>query len=245
MENANSLANPAGIADANFNSMKTNCSNQRNHALTLVEVLVVIAIVVILAAMLFPYGPRPKRTAQRISCVNNLKQIGYAYRIWEEDNNTDKFPMSVSVTNGGTMEIFANGNPFQNLAFLNYQVISNELSTPKILICPADENHFIATNFSIGFNNQNVSYFVGVDANENNPQMLLAGDDNFEISSVPVKSGLLEISTNAPIAWSAARHKFAGNIGLADGSVQQASTISLHQWLLPQTGVATNRILIP
>jgi hypothetical protein len=36
-----------------------------------------------------------------------------------------------------------------------------------------------------------------------NPQMILSGDDNFEISGVPVKSGLLELSSNAPISWTA------------------------------------------
>lgn len=241
MENANSLANHAGIADANFNSMKLRFSNQRNRALTLIEVLAVIFVFFILALVLLSTGSHTSgRKAKRISCVNNLKQIGLAYRIWEGDHG-DKYPMDVSMTNGGTMEIFTNGSPFQNLAFLNYQVMSNELSTPKILICPADENHFIATNFSTGFNNQNVSYFVGLDANESNPLMLLSGDDNFEIGGVPVKSGLLEFSNNTPIAWSVARHNHAGNIGLTDGSVQQLSQNGFREAI----SNSTNRILIP
>ena len=74
--------------------------------------------------------------------------------------------------------------------------------------------------------------------------MMLSGDGNFEIGGVPVKSGLLEISSNTPIAWSAARHKFAGNILVADGSVQQCSNSGLTN-LLRQTGLATNRLAIP
>jgi prepilin-type processing-associated H-X9-DG protein len=241
MENANSLANRAGIADANFNSMRPNCSNQRNHALTLVEVLVVFFVLFILVIMLFPAGSHMSgRKAQRINCVNNLKQISLAYRIWE-DNHGDQYPMDASVTNGGMMEIFAKGSSLQNLAFLNYQVMSNELSTPKILICPADNNHFVATNFSVGFNNQNISYFVGLDANESNPQTFLSGDDNFEISGTPVKSGSLTISSNSPITWSAARHNHAGNIGLADGSVMQFSQNGLREVI----SNSTNHILIP
>jgi hypothetical protein len=43
---------------------------------------------------------------QKIRCVNDLKQVGIAFRLWEGDNN-DKYPMAVSVTNGGAMELIA------------------------------------------------------------------------------------------------------------------------------------------
>jgi prepilin-type processing-associated H-X9-DG protein len=102
----------------------------------------------------------------------------------------------------------------------------------------------MATNSWRELNNQNVSYFVGLDASAENPRTILSGDDNFEIGGVPVKSGLLEISSNMPIAWSAARHKFGGNIGLADGSVQSVDNIGLSK-LLDQSGLATNRLAIP
>jgi prepilin-type processing-associated H-X9-DG protein len=55
---------------------------------------------------------------------------------------------------------------------------------------------------------------------------------------------LLEVATNTSIAWSAARHKFFGNILLADGSVQSVAISGLTN-LLHQTGLATNRLAIP
>jgi len=222
--------------------MKPNCSNRRSQAFTLVEVAVVIFVLVLLAAMFLPVLSSPNR-GNHISCANNLRQIGLSYRIWEGDNG-DKFPMNVSVTNGGTMELFKNGSTFQNLAFLNYLPMANQLSTPKFLHCPADTNGFAATNSWNGLNNQNVSYFVGLDASADNPQAILSGDDNFEINGVAVKSGLLEFSSNTPIAWSAARHKFSGNILLADGSVQSVTISSLSN-LVQQTGLVTNRLAIP
>jgi prepilin-type processing-associated H-X9-DG protein len=222
--------------------MKPNCSNRRSWAFTLVEVSVVLLLLFFMAALLLPLLARP-RGGGRISCVNHLRQIGIAYRIWEGDNG-GKYPMDVSVTNGGTIELFKNGSSFQSFAFLNYLPMANQLSTPKILHCPADTNGFAATDFSSGFNNQNVSYFVGLNADTNHTQAFLAGDDNFEINGVAVKSGLLEFSSNTPIAWSAARHKFSGNILLADGSVQTA-TISGLTNLVQQTGLATNRLTIP
>lgn len=222
--------------------MKPNCSNRRSRAFTLLEVVVVIFVMALLVAMLLPALSRPKY-GHHFSCANNLRQIGLSYRLWESDNG-GKYPMDVSVTNGGTMELFKNGSSFQSFAFLNYLPMANQLSTPKILHCPADTNGFAATDFSSGFNNQNVSYFVGLDASAENPRTILSGDDNFEINSVAVKSGLLEFSSNTPIAWSAARHKFSGNILLADGSVQSV-TISGLSNLVQQTGLVTNRLAIP
>jgi prepilin-type processing-associated H-X9-DG protein len=220
--------------------MKPRCSNQRNQAFTLVELLVVIGVLMILFTMIdFETSPNAKRMAQRINCVNNLKQVGIAYGLWAEDNN-GKYPMQVSTTNGGSMELVAKG---ENV-WINFLVMSNEVSTPKILYCTADADRVCATNFSSDLNGK-ISYFVGLDANTNSSETFLSGDDNLSIGGDQVKSGLLELSTNAPISWTAARHKFAGNIGLADGSVQQATSSYLRQSLLPQTGLATNRLAIP
>jgi hypothetical protein len=52
------------------------------------------------------------------------------------------------------------------------------------------------------------------------------------------------VPTNAPIAWTAERHKFSGNIGLSDGSVQQTTSSSLRSAMMA-TGFATNRFELP
>jgi prepilin-type processing-associated H-X9-DG protein len=148
--------------------------------------------------------------------------------------------MEVSVANGGIMELTADGkNPW-----LNFLVMSNELKTPKLLVCPSDKSRIVAEDFATGLSAKNVSYFVGLNADTNHPQTFLTGDDNFAISSVPVKSGLLEFSTNAAIAWTEDRHYFEGNIGFADGSIAQTSLHGLQQ-AVQNTGVATNRLAIP
>jgi hypothetical protein len=233
--------------------MKLHFSHQRNCALTRTDVIVVIATLVVLLVLLLPaLGPVMHNGRLRINCVSNLKQIGIAYRLWEGDNN-DKYPMAVSVTNGGAMELVVAGN-----VAACFRVMSNELSTPKILLCPEDTSRVWATNFSTGFDNSHISYFVGLDVtNDINPQLILSGDDNFATNGVPVKSGLLELSSNTPIVWNSGRHvaanshfwtparyRFAGNIGMADGSAQQVTTDGL-QKALQQTGVATNRLVLP
>jgi hypothetical protein len=220
--------------------MKPRVSHQKTAALTLTEVLVVICVVAVLVLVILPgVIPDGPRKAPRINCLNNLQQIGLAYRIWAGDHN-GKFPMQVSVTNGGTMELTADGkNPW-----LNFLAMSNVLNTPKYLVCPSDKDRVGATDFTNGLSAKNISYFVGLDADTNHPQMFLSGDDNFAIGGVPVRSGLLELSTNASITWTAERHVNGDNIGRADGSVSSVSNSQFAN-LLRQTGVATNRLAIP
>jgi prepilin-type processing-associated H-X9-DG protein len=202
---------------------------------TLVGLLIIIAVIAILAAMLLPALASAKRKAQRINCVNNLKQDGIVFRIWEGDNG-DKYPMAVSTNKGGTMEYAEDGN-----AFRHFQVMSNELSTPKILVCPADDRTPAASFARL--KNQNVSYFVGLDATEVRPPMLLTGDRNVTNGLSPVRS-VLELRPEIPAGWTEDMHNGQGNVGLADGSVQQVSIPGLLQ-ILKNTGDSTNRIALP
>jgi type II secretory pathway pseudopilin PulG len=224
--------------------MKPRISNYKTAALTRVEVLVVISIIAVLF-LIFLRKTQLEIRADRlysanITCINNLHEIGVAYRDWE-GNHGDKFPMETSVTNGGTMEL-ANGRN----AWINFSAMSKELSTPKILICPADADKIAADNFTNDFDNSKISYFVGLNAVENYPQTLLSGDDNFAIGGVPVKSGLLEISTNMPIDWTAARHRLNGRILFSDGSILRSTPrYDRLPDLIRQTGLATNRLAIP
>ena len=205
--------------------------------MTLIEAVVVIFVIAFFVMLLLPALSPHHSGAQRISCTNNLKQLGLAYKIWAGDNN-GRFPFEVSATNFGTMELNNGRN-----SWINFSVMSNELSTTKILICPDDkERPSPATNFSSDLPGH-VSYFVGF-SSDNYPQGLLSGDYNFELNGVPVKSGWLELPTNAPISWTTARHNKSGNLLLGDGSVQATTSQGLRAcW--QATGLATNRLAIP
>jgi len=216
--------------------MKTRAID-RCSALTRVDVLVIIGALALLGLCLMPALARAKAKAQRISCVSNLKQIGLSFKIWSGDHQGN-YPMQVVATNGGTMELVAGG-----LVVPHFQVLSNELNTPYVLVCPADETRIRATNFD-KLSNANISYFIGLDADETNPQVLLAGDSNLEIDGQPVPSGILNLWTNSAVGWTAERHVRRGNVALADGSVQQFTHAKLREALV-NTGIATNRLLIP
>jgi type II secretory pathway pseudopilin PulG len=220
--------------------MKLGASQQTSSGLTLMEFLVVIVLLVGLIAIVFDMQVpvASKQRAQLLNCVNNLKQTGLAYRLWAEDNS-GKYPMELSVTNGGTLELMRTAD-----AWRTYQVMSNELSTPRILYCPADtERPIYATTFSADLKGK-ISYFLGTDGSTNRPQAFLSGDDNLAVSGQSVKPGYISLASNTPIAWTTARHHSRGNIGLSDGSVQCLNNSSLVP-LLQQADLATNRFAIP
>ncbi len=217
--------------------MKPNCTIIQHGGLALIEVLFVILVVAVVAAVLFPWLQEARAKAARVQCANDLMQIGLSFKLWAGDHN-EQFPMQVSVTNGGTMESVGKG-----IAYIHFRVMSNELASPVILTCPADRSRRPAPDFGPRFGNQNVSYSVGLDATPYSPQMLLSGDDNLVVGGAQARSGMLELWTNAPVAWTPRRHLNGANVTLGDGSVQGLTSQRLEE-ALSKTGI-TNRLAMP
>ena len=120
--------------------MKTQHASRATGGFTGWDLLICVVTVVLAAGFLLPMIARPKPgRSKRIACVSNLKQIGLAFRMWSNDNG-EKFPMQSSVfsTNGGSMEFNFTGEVWRH-----YLVLSNELSNPKILVCPMDSQNQI------------------------------------------------------------------------------------------------------
>ncbi|MBP9902275.1 MAG: type II secretion system protein [Verrucomicrobia bacterium] len=219
---------------------------------SMLDALLIVAAVIGIILVILPSMARSRARSSKVSCTNNLKQLGLSFRLWGLDNE-DKFPMQVSATNGGAMEQAQLGS-----AYAVFLVMSNELSTPKILICPEESNpkRVAANAFALSVPpgsrsgllpftpTNNLSYFVGLDADEVKPETIISGDDNFTVGKVRPIPGLLLLDTNSPVTWTKGRHEYGGNIGLADGSVQSFSTPAFRAALI-KTGIATNRLAMP
>jgi type II secretory pathway pseudopilin PulG len=206
-------------------------------ALTLLEVLIVITMICILAGMLFPAWTKGRRGANRIRCVSNLKQIGLAFRIYSGDNG-NRFPMNIATTSN--LSAVVN----ETTAVSEYfRLNSNTLGTPFVLVCPEDKDRKMARDFA-SLNNSNVSYFIGLDANETFPQAILAGDRNIT-NGFPLRNGILDLTTNQPVGFTAEIHNEQGDIALGDGSVQQVSSARLRSEIVANSPFATNRIKLP
>ena len=65
------------------------------------DLLVVVVLLLVLGAVFVSRLPRDHVGASRISCVNNLKQIGLAFKTWELDNGM-RYPMAVPPSEGGS-----------------------------------------------------------------------------------------------------------------------------------------------
>jgi prepilin-type processing-associated H-X9-DG protein len=216
--------------------MKLQRMNKRSRAFTAIDLMLVIVLVAVQVALVAPMFVHPRCGCIRINCASNLKQVGLAYRVWEGDNG-DHYPMR-----GFTNELGVSEVPKPSNMFRYFQVMSNELSNPKILICPAD-NRTEATNFTL-LKNTNLSYFVGLDADETQPTMLLGGDRNLVFNGFAVRPGVLTLLTTNRIEWSGTIHKQGGNVLMADGSVQQVTSSGL-QAAIAHSGTNVNRLAVP
>lgn len=164
----------------------------RAQGFTLIELLVVISIIAILAALLLPALGGAKRKAKDTECINHLRQVGVALRLWANDQG--QFPWSIPVADGGSL----GSSDWTD----HFRAASNELVTPKVLYCPTDKDRASVASLHSGMNgmaaavppllaaaagarvnpwavldgDRHISYFVGLSADESKPQSILAGD---------------------------------------------------------------------
>lgn len=223
-------------------------STRNLRAFTRVELVIVITVVTVLSiVVLLPTLTNFKARSCRVGCVNNLKQIGIAYRLFANDNDSG-FVTSATIQswNGGR---YVAG---QTELSTCYKVMGGELSSPRVLLCPVDEEFKTREIVYGDFTNltqRSISYFIGIRADEKRPAMVLSGDRNLcsdlKGNTLFPADGVRTNDLKQTASWHRTTiHRGGGNIGFADGSAQQVTTKTLLGFLA-KTGDTNNTVLLP
>jgi|SRR5947209_3347184 len=219
--------------------MKPTCPKKLIRGFTRCDLITVLFLLfmmlVVLPGFLLPQPSGSKKSA-RIACVNNLRQVGLAFRVFSNDHS-DKFPMSVSTNQGGSLEYVGTADVFRH-----YLAMTNELNNPKIVTCPSDKSRKRVTSLAT-VRNGDLSYFIGLDADETFRQGILSGDHNITTNS-RLMSGILTLTSSSPMSWTKDIHRTNGNIGFADGSAQQLTKVGLNETIV-RSPISPVRLAIP
>jgi prepilin-type N-terminal cleavage/methylation domain-containing protein/prepilin-type processing-associated H-X9-DG protein len=174
----------------------------RHDGFTLVELLVVIAIIAVLASLLLPALNRAKAKAEGILCLNNTRQLGFAWQVYADDHSG---LLAYNVGGNGARAIATNtllnwvGNTMDwdahsdntNLATITQASLGSYTRSPAIYRCPSDrvlsdkqrQNGFPARIRSYSMNAMigDAGEVSKTGVNENNPGYV----QFFKVTSIP------------------------------------------------------------
>jgi type II secretory pathway pseudopilin PulG len=220
-------------------------------AFTRLELTVCLATLSIAGGIALPGLSNTRSRSQRAACVDNLRLIGEAVQLWAVDHG-DMAPWEVRLSEGGTKPDTLPPYLKVGAAWYEFAWMSNQLVTPKILVCPEDARRAVnvAENWgktgnggylNSGYRNNATSYCLNLHSFFSEPNIFLAGDRNLQVDNPgPVTCSLgiyntagVNAGLGSATAWTNSIHGITGNILLADGRVVLAPNSRLKQSLTP------------
>jgi hypothetical protein len=241
--------------------MKISLGKVTHGAFTAKELIVIVAVIALLVTLVVEAVLHSKRVNLRTTCSSNQKQIALSFKMFAGDCD-QIFPVGYFTSRAYRFPSNYNHN---RPAWEYFRLASNELGTAKILVCPKDVLRL--TNAVKGFTNtvdglahpsrqnNSISYFLGMSAEETKPNTLAVGDRNMAMNSSPTfydSPGEVAIAVASNSVWRSSSkepfHKDEGFYALSDGSVQRADNARLQEALhlsRESYGTNANRFLFP
>lgn len=225
--------------------MNATACQSNNRAFTVIELLVVVAILGIVLAMYLPTIHRGCREPG-VVCMNNLKQVGLGLVMYASDH-ADHFPWQISLNSTVSREAVESRPTAEH-----FLVLSNYALRLPVYVCPTDKTRAVATNYAT-FSNSNLSYFAVLSATaasgSNVWQLILAGDRHLSVDGQVVKSGFCALNEHSSPGWTKELHKpehnlTHGTLLFADGHAQFVPAKNLPKMFKDQP-VAASRLVVP
>jgi prepilin-type N-terminal cleavage/methylation domain-containing protein len=210
---------------------------------TLLEMLVVIAIIAILAAILFPALQSSKNKANRAVCMNNLKQINTGLRMYSDDSD-DKAPRTPGTTNSPALNWIGYKTLMKSYVGINGRASPQD----KIFACPKDTFYYdvAASTFQYvpkGLHEQPPDYlsygFNGGNARTNSNAPGIAGRALGSIAN-PSKTVLVaEFPAFIPYSWHRPKPASPNGAPMFDDAMNMVSFVDGHVSYIKSIGAAT------
>jgi hypothetical protein len=201
--------------------------NTGNGGFTRGELALLCASVLLLLALAIASFKKTQQLSYRTECGYNLRVVHGAFDWFIRDSQ--KWITQVSTNNGGTMELSSD----PKAAYRHFAALP---SVEGVLACPKDLRFQASTTG--GIQNSNISYFLSINVDLNNPQWILAGTRNISQSS----EVLLPLHSLTQSKWHAdfGLHGAQGYLVLVDGSVDQGPRVDI-----PIVKGTTNLLVLP
>lgn len=147
--------------------------NKLQKGFTLIELMVVIAIIGVLAGMLFPAFQTFIENANRTKCASNLKNIGLVMMVYADRNN-DWFPVTESACDEGAAWAF------------KLDQIWEGIKSPELYVCPSDRINFPSSRSDISVTTTSYAYAFGMSRSDSASFALISDDDGTTVPNVPI-----------------------------------------------------------
>jgi prepilin-type N-terminal cleavage/methylation domain-containing protein len=205
-------------------------------AFTIIELLIVIAIIALIAVILLPTLSASKKKARITQDLNQLHQFGRAANLWANDHELQRYPWKIEVTDGGS----SNAPVWAD----HIRVLSKEIVNLNLLVCPFDKEKQPATDWPSLAGFDNVSYFLGLNADPTR-LTLLSGDSSFTGGgggADPYWNSYAGSSIDA--TWEALHGGSRGNVVLSDGSAHTWTSRQLREQIAVELATGSTNVVL-